>query len=102
MNLYISIHGEHLAQPLQTNIKRFEIAVTSLKSYNGNFNATKKNNRFNFTVPINCDDLSVIFILPGANDTESLDDGIRRNFIRDVFSQKKTIQIIQAKFFNLK
>ena len=66
MNLYISIHREHPAQPLQTNVKWFKIAVTFSKSYNGNCNATKKNKRFNFTVPINDDDLTVIFILPGA------------------------------------
>ena len=35
-----STHEEHLSQPLQTNIKQFEIAVTFLTGYNGNFNVT--------------------------------------------------------------
>ena len=35
-----SIHEEHLAQPLQTNIKQFKIAVTFLSAYNGIFNVT--------------------------------------------------------------
>ena len=30
-----SNHEEHLTQPLQTNIKEFEIAVTFLTGYNG-------------------------------------------------------------------
>ena len=29
-----STHEEHLSQPLQINIKQFEIAVTSLTGYN--------------------------------------------------------------------
>ena len=39
-----STNEEHLAQPLQTNIKQFKIAVTILTGYNGNFNVTDENN----------------------------------------------------------
>ena len=45
-------HEEHLAQPLQTNIKQFKIAVTFLTGYNGIFNVTDKNNKFYFAKSI--------------------------------------------------
>ena len=35
-----STPGEHLSQPLQTNKKRFKIAVTFLTGFNGLFNVT--------------------------------------------------------------
>ena len=41
-----SSHEEHLSQPLQTNNKQFEMAVTILTAYNGIFNVTSKNNKF--------------------------------------------------------
>ena len=37
---------EHLSQPIQTHIKQFKTAVTSLTGYNGRFNVANKNNRF--------------------------------------------------------
>ena len=43
-----SIHEGHLYQPLQTNKKQFKIAVTFLTAYNGIFNVTTSNNRFQF------------------------------------------------------
>ena len=61
-----SIHEEHLAQPLQTNNKKFKIVVALLTGYNGFFNATNKNNKFYFTVSINDDDLNQISIKPGG------------------------------------
>ena len=39
-----SIHEEHLAQPLQTNIEQFKIAVTFLTFYKRIFNNTRKIN----------------------------------------------------------
>ena len=41
-----STHEEHLSQPLQTNIKQFNIAVTFLTGYNSIFNVTNTNNKF--------------------------------------------------------
>ena len=41
-------HEEHLLQPLQTNNKQFEIAVTFLTGYNGIFNVTNTKNKFYF------------------------------------------------------
>ena len=39
-----STYEEHLAQPLQTNIKQFKIAVIFLTGYKENFNVTDENN----------------------------------------------------------
>ena len=61
-----STHEEHSSQPLQTNIKQFQIAVTFLTGYNGIFIVTNKIIKFYFTVSINEDDFGVIFILLGA------------------------------------
>ena len=43
-----STHEEHLSQPLQTNNKKFKIAVTFLTGYNGMINVTNRNNKFSF------------------------------------------------------
>ena len=43
-----STHKEHPYQPLQTNNKRFKIAVSFLNGYNGFFNLTPKNNKIFF------------------------------------------------------
>ena len=40
-----STHEEYLSQPLQTNNKQFEKAITFLTGYNGIFHVTKKNNK---------------------------------------------------------
>ena len=44
--LDIFTHEEHLYQPLQTNIKQFQLAVTFVTGYNGIFNVTISNNNF--------------------------------------------------------
>ena len=41
-------HEEHLSQPLQTNNKRFKLAVVFLTAYNGIFNITNTNIKFYF------------------------------------------------------
>ena len=41
-----STHEKHFFQPIQTNSKQFEIAVTFLSSYYGIFNLTNSNNNF--------------------------------------------------------
>ena len=77
-----SIHEEHLFQPLQTDNKRFKIAVTFLSAYNGIFNVTSDNNKFYFTKSITDDDhYLMITIPPGAYEKESLDDEIERIII---------------------
>ena len=43
-----STHEEYFFQPLQTNNKKFEIAVTFFSAYNGIFNVTNRNNKFYF------------------------------------------------------
>ena len=78
-----STHEEHLYQPLQTNNKQFEIAVTFLTGYNGIFNVTNENNKFYFLKSItdNDDDLIQIVLPQGAYEIESLDKEIKRLII---------------------
>ena len=77
-----SIHEEHLFQSLQTNDKQFKIAVTFLTCYNGIFNVTNSNNKFYFTTSISDIETSLIVILTGAYELESLDAEIKRMFQR--------------------
>ena len=51
-----SIHEEHLSQPLQTNDKQINFAVSLSTNYNGNLWVTSQNKKFYFTVSINDDD----------------------------------------------
>ena len=44
----MSIHEEHLSQPLQTNIEQFKKVLTFLTGYNGIFNVTNKKKQFFF------------------------------------------------------
>ena len=77
-----SIHEEHLSQPLQTNNKQFNIAVTFLTGYNGLFNVTSKNNKYYFIKSITDEDgYIIITILPGAYEIESLNNEIKRIII---------------------
>ena len=72
-------HEEHLAQPLQTNNRRFKIAVTYLSGYNGIFNVMDKNNKFYFKKTISDEDSFIqITIPPGAYEIESLNNEIKR------------------------
>ena len=73
-----STHEEHLSQPLQTNNKQFKIAVTFLSGYNGLFNVINENNNFYSNKTISYDGFNKITIPPGANETESLNDEIKR------------------------
>ena len=74
-----SAHEEHLSQPLQTNIKQFNLAITFLSGYNGIFNVTKTNNRFHFKKTIS-DEYGFIQITipPGIYEIESLNDENKR------------------------
>ena len=76
-----SSHEEHLSQPLQTNNKQFQIAITFLTGYNGIFNVTNANNKFYFTKSITDDDHIIITIPPGAYEIESLNNEIKRIII---------------------
>ena len=76
-----STHEEHLYQPLETNNKRFKIAVTFLTGYNGIFNVTNKNNKFYFAKSVSDDGYVPITIPPGAYEIESLNNEIKRIII---------------------
>ena len=52
----MTTHKEHLFQPLQTESKQFNVAVTFLTAYNGIFNLTSKNNKFYFSKSISDED----------------------------------------------
>ena len=79
-----STHEEHLAQPLQTNIKQFKAAVTFLTAYNGIFNVTNSNNKFCFMKSITDEDGFIqVTILPGAYEIESLNKEIKRITIEE-------------------
>ena len=97
-----SIQKQQFSQPLQTKNKQFEIAVTFLTGYNGFFNVSVSNNEFFFTKSINEDDFSDILIPPGAYELESLNDEIKRIFIRDCyFTEGNYLFIIQPYFSTL-
>ena len=72
-----STFKEHLYQPLQTIRKQFKIANTFLTGYNGNFNATDRNNKFYFVKTITDKDGFIQIILPpGAYEVEKLNNEI--------------------------
>ena len=74
-----STHEEQLFQPLHTNNKQFEIAVTFLTGCNGIFNVTNSNNKFYFLKSTTDEDGDIrITILPGAYEVESLKSEIKR------------------------
>ena len=77
-----STHEEHLSQALQTNNKKFKIAVTFLTGYNGIFNVTNANNKFYFTKSITDKDGFIQITIPaGAYEIESLNNEIKRIII---------------------
>ena len=77
-----STHEEHLSQPLQTNHEQYKKAVTFLTGYNGIFNITNKIKKFYFIKSITDKDGFIqITILPGANEIEALNNGIKRIII---------------------
>ena len=84
-------HEEHLHQPLQTNNKQFNIAITFLTGFNGSFNVTNSNNKFYFEKRIaDGDDFIQITIKPGAYEIESLNDEIIRIIIdQECYTESK-------------
>ena len=76
-----STHEEHLFQPLQTNNKQYELAITFLTGYNGIFNVTNSNNKFFFKKALIGEDFIQITISAGAYEIESLVDENQRIII---------------------
>ena len=74
-----STFEELLAQPLQTIIKQFKIAVTFLSAYNGSFNVTKSNKNFHFKKSLIEKNIIQVTIPSSAWELESLNDEIKRN-----------------------
>ena len=98
-----SIHEEHLYQPLQTNNKQFNVAITFLTAYNGIFNVTNSNNKFYFTKSITDDDHYImITIPPGSYEIEALNDEIKRNIFDDEhFTEENYPFLIKSNFSTL-
>ena len=88
-----STHEEHLSQSLQTNNKRFNVAITFLTGYNGIFSITTRNNKFHFTTATDDDDFSEISFSPGAYELESLNDEIKRDIFEKTISMKRFIRL---------
>ena len=79
-----STHEEYRSQPLQTNNKQFEIAVTFLSGYTGIFNATNTINKFYCTKSITDEDGFIEITRPlGAYEIESMNDEIKRIIIEE-------------------
>ena len=76
-----SMHEEHFFQPLQTNNKQFEIAITFLSAYNGILNVTNRNNKFYFKKELIDENFIQVRIPEGAFEIESLNNEIKRNII---------------------
>ena len=98
-----STHEEHLSQPLQTNNKQFEIAVTFLTGYNGIFNVTSKNNNFYFIKSITDEDGYIkITIRPGVYKIKSLNNEIKRIIIdKEYFTEANYPFSIKPNFSTL-
>ena len=65
-----STHQEQLSQPLQTNNKKFKIAVTFLFGYTGIFNIATRYVKFNFRVWNNDKDFNQTSIPPVICETK--------------------------------
>ena len=76
-----STHGEHISQPLQTNIQQFKMAVTFLTGFNGVFFFNDSNNKF-YLKKSNTDEDFKHFVIPyGAYEIVSLNNEIKRILI---------------------
>ena len=98
-----STHEEHLSQPLQTNIKQFQIAVTFLTGYNGIFNLTNSNKKFYFMKSnTDKDGFIQITIPPGAYEIEAIDKKLKRIIIgQDHFTEAYYPFKIKPNYSNL-
>ena len=72
-------HEEYLSQPLQSNNKQLELAISFWTGYNGIFKNTNSNNIFYFMKSITDEDGFVqITKLPVAYELKSLNNKIKR------------------------
>ena len=76
-----STHGEHLYQPLQTNNKQFQLAITFLSGQNGIFNVKNLNIKFFFKKTFDDGEFIQISRPQGAYEIESLNNEIKRFII---------------------
>ena len=78
-----STHEEYLAQPLQTNNKQIKIAITFLTDYNGIFNLTNSDIKFDFAKSVTGEAgfIQITIALGAYYEMESLNNGIRRIII---------------------
>ena len=95
-----SIHEEHLSEPLQTNNKKFKVAVTHLSVYNSIFNVTNKNNKFYFKKSIIDEDFIQIRIPNGAYEIESLHKEIKRILIDEEYYSEANYPITIKPIFS--
>ena len=66
-----SIQDNYVSQPLLTNNKQFQIAVTFLTAYNGIFDVTSKNHKFYFGKSITDEESYIQITIPqGAYEIE--------------------------------
>ena len=97
-----SIHEEHLYQPLQTNNKQFKVAVTFLTGFNGIFNVTNTNNKFYFKKSLVEENFSQITMRPGAYESESENNEIKRIIIdEEYYTEEEYPFAIKANFSTL-
>ena len=73
---------EHLFQSVQINIKQFELVELFLCVCTGVFKTTNKKYKFSFTYSIQDNDFSQTTIPPGVYEIESVNDEIKRIFIK--------------------
>ena len=77
-----STHEEYLSQPLQTNNKKFKVAVNFPTAYNGIFKTTDKNNKFYFAKSLTKDYI-IITLPPETYEIESLRNEFKRIIINE-------------------
>ena len=95
-----SIPEEQLDQPLQTNNKKFKIAVTFLTCYDGTFNITNKSNKSFFTKSISGDFVHIT-IQTRAYELESLNDEIKKIINNRGFYNEENYFFFQPNFSTL-
>ena len=77
-------HEEHLSEPLQTNKKKFKIAITFLTGDNAIFKVTSSNNKIRSAKSLTDEDGFIqITISPGTYEIETSKNEIGRNIIEE-------------------
>ena len=97
-----STHEEHLFQPLQTNNKRFKIAITFVSGYKGNFNVKNSINKFFFKKSLIEEDFIQSRIPNGTYEIESLNNESKQNIIdKEYYSESNYAFPIKPNFSTL-